>query len=272
MALKDRFPMLFTCSTHCEATIDSVLVRPDSGGVREWNFTFVRGFNDWEVDVVVEFFLFLTSNIVTNEGPDRLRWKLQKDGAFDSRSFYYALKDRFGLIFPWKSIWAFKAPQRVSFFVWTAAWGRILTCDNLMRRDYTMAGWCCMCHCDGETVDHLLLHCPEVHALWSFVFRSFHIQWVIPRRVLDLFLGWQNWFGKHHSDIWNLAPLCLMWMVWQERNSRPFEDELSSEDQLLGNFVSSLFDWPRVWGFTIAATVSEFVVSLHSVSFSPSLM
>uniref|UniRef100_A0A2N9FR16 Reverse transcriptase zinc-binding domain-containing protein n=1 Tax=Fagus sylvatica TaxID=28930 RepID=A0A2N9FR16_FAGSY len=142
MALKDRFPMLFTCSTHCEATIDSVLVRPDSGGVREWNFTFVRGFNDWEVDVVVEFFLFLTSNIVTNEGPDRLRWKLQKDGAFDSRSFYYALKDRFGLIFPWKSIWAFKAPQRVSFFVWTAAWGRILTCDNLMRRDYTMAGWC----------------------------------------------------------------------------------------------------------------------------------
>uniref|UniRef100_A0A2N9GY16 Reverse transcriptase zinc-binding domain-containing protein n=1 Tax=Fagus sylvatica TaxID=28930 RepID=A0A2N9GY16_FAGSY len=50
---------------------------------------------------------------------------------FTSRSYYYALIDRRGVRFPWKSIWRVKAPPRVAFFVWTATWGRILTCDNL---------------------------------------------------------------------------------------------------------------------------------------------
>jgi hypothetical protein len=122
--------------------------------------------------------------------------------------------------------------------------------------------------CDGETVDHLLLHCSAVEVLWSFVSNSFHIHWVLPRRVVDLLFGWRNWFGKHHLHIWNLTPLCLMWTVWRERNTRTFEDATSSPDQLLGIFVNSLFDWLRIWGFTTAKTVTDFVVSLHS-AYSP---
>ena len=40
------------------------------------------------------------------------------------------------------------------------------------------------------------------------------------------------------SNIWNLIPLCLMWTVWRERNSRTFEDKRKSADQLLGSFLS----------------------------------
>jgi hypothetical protein len=236
----------------------------------------VRDFNDWEVDVVAEFFQFLHSHNVPiaapNAAPDGLRWKLCKDGAFASRSFYYALIDKRGVRFPWKSIWRVKAPPRVAFFIWTAAWGRILTCDNLMRRGYTIAGWCCMCRCDGETVDHLLLHCSAAQKLWNFVFVSFRVHWVLPRQVVDLLFGWYNWFGKHHSHIWNLIPMCLMWTVWRERNSRTFEDMSSSPDQLLGNFVTSLFDWSRIWGFTTATTVTEFATSWHSASFQFNLL
>lgn len=77
-----------------------------------------------------------------------------------------------------------KAPNRVSFFVWTAAWGRILICDTLMRRGYSLIGWYCMCRGAGETVDHLLLHCNVASTLWSFIFRSFGIHWVIDGSVL----------------------------------------------------------------------------------------
>jgi hypothetical protein len=101
--------------------------------------------------------------------------------------------------------------------------------------------------------------------LWSFIFKAFHIQWVLPQRVLDLLVGWRNWFGKHHSSIWNLVPLCLMWMIWRERNARVFDDQIRSPDLVLGTFVSSLFDWARIWGFTATATVTEFVASLHVV-------
>ena len=50
-----------------------------------------------------------------------------------------------------------------------------------------------MCKNNGETMDdlllhmdHLLLHCAYVHNLWSLVLSMFGIQWVLPRRVVDL--------------------------------------------------------------------------------------
>ena len=150
--------MLFYSSLLRDATIDSLFVRPNFGGVHEWNIIFVRNFNDWEVEVVVSFFQFLHSHTPSSEGPDGLRWNLLKGGVFDSRSFYCALRGSNALRFPWKGVWGIKAPRRVSFFVWTTAWGKILTCDSLMWRGYALAEWCYMC-LSGETVDHPLLHC-----------------------------------------------------------------------------------------------------------------
>ena len=67
-----------------------------------------------------------------------------------------------------------------------------------------------MCCSNGETVDHLLLHCGKAYQLWSLVFRSFGFSWVLPKLVADTLFGWWNWPGKHSSSIWNLAQLCLM--------------------------------------------------------------
>ena len=90
--------------------------------------------------------------------------------------------------------------------------------------------------------------------------------WVLPRRVLGLLFGWRNWLGRYQSNIWNLVPLCLMWTVWRERNSRTFEDKMKSADQLLGSFVESLFEWSRAGRFTTVTTVHDFVDVLHSDS------
>ena len=109
-----------------------------------------------------------------------------------------------------------KAPWRVSFFVWIAVWDRILTDDNLSSRRMVFVDWCITCRCNGEKVDHLLLHCDKAYQLWSLVFRSFGIFWVLPRSVADTLFGWWNWPGKHVSSIWNLAPSCLMWCLWRE--------------------------------------------------------
>jgi hypothetical protein len=48
----------------------------------------------------------------------------------------------------------------------------------------------------------------------------------------NLLFGWWNWLGKHSSDIWNIVPLYLMWMLWWERNQRTFEGEERSTDEL----------------------------------------
>ena len=56
----------------------------------------------------------------------------------------------------------------MSFFVWIAARGGILTINNLVKRGQSLVNRCCLCCCDGEFVDHLLR--KFALAFWSEVF------------------------------------------------------------------------------------------------------
>jgi hypothetical protein len=206
--LKELFSTLFVCSSNREATIDSVLIH-QNGGV-DWNVSFVQHFNDWEMDVVAAFLNQLYSYIPSNSDNDVMWWRLNKKGCFDICLYYYALKEIPFRAFPWKCVWRSKAPRRVCFFVWSVAWGRILTCDNLIRRGYIMTSWCCMCRCNGESVDYLLRHCKIAGALCHFVIQSFGLSWVFSNCLLDLLSGWWYMQGKHTSDVWNLIPPCLL--------------------------------------------------------------
>jgi hypothetical protein len=85
---------------------------------------------------------------------------------------------------------------------------------------------------------------------------------VFSGNVMDLLFSWWNGLGKHASDIWNLIPLCLMWIVWLERNRRSFEDTSSSDSQLRDSFAAMLFDWSRAWGFTSSPNIIDFISCL----------
>ena len=108
--------------------------------------------------MVDDFFRFLASYLLSVTDSDRLRWNLTKNGNFTIRSYYRKLHGSSSITFPWKGIWKVKAPRRVSFFVWTVTWNRILTGDNLSLKGFDFVDWCIMCRCCDETVDHLLLH------------------------------------------------------------------------------------------------------------------
>ena len=151
----------------------------------------------------------------------------------------------------------------MSFFLWIAALRKILTLDNLTKRGMSLVNWCCMCQSNGELVDLLLLHCDVAYALWGFALQIFGIQWVMLSNVDTLLFSWKNWFGKHGSDLWNMVPACLMWLVWKERNRHTFEDMENSLDQLKTMFARTLFDWSQVRDFTHCSSILEFQVSLR---------
>ena len=117
--------------------------------------------------------------------------------------------------------------------MWTATHSQILTLDNLMLRGCPLANRCCLCCCNAESMNHLLLFCPIAHSLWMYMLRLFGIEWVMPGSVADLFFCWYHWLGKHSSNIWDLVPGCLLWTIWTERNRRSFEDEEKTVVQLL---------------------------------------
>ena len=152
----------------------------------------------------------------------------------------------------------------MSFFLWTTARGGILTIDNLVKKNFPLVNWCCLCRCDEETVDHLLLHCKFVHTLWSEVLSFFGVQLVMPKTVVSLLSTWWNWLGNQSSNVWNMVLACLMWLTWKERNARTFEDINRTVDLLKSLLTRNLFEWSRIWSFTHCTSLSDF---LNSVSF-----
>uniref|UniRef100_A0A2N9J584 UBC core domain-containing protein n=1 Tax=Fagus sylvatica TaxID=28930 RepID=A0A2N9J584_FAGSY len=134
--LKEIFPTLFGCSLNQTDLVALVLDSPRPGGPPEWNLSFGRSFNDWELDQVTAFFSLIHSHTPRGESADKMRWCLNRQGVFDSRSYFQALHAPGVVAFPWKIIWGVKSPRRVAFFMWTVAWGRILTCDNLRKMGF----------------------------------------------------------------------------------------------------------------------------------------
>ena len=106
-----------------------------------------------------------------------------------------------------------------------------------------------MCRCNYETVDHLLLHCPVVGNLWSWIFGALGFFGCSG----NLLFSWWNKLGRHSLDIWNLVQLRCT-----------FENVSSSNSQLLDCFTFTLFDWSRAWGFTSSSNVVDFISSLSS--------
>ena len=155
------FLSVYGIASNKEASVASSLDQLGIEERRSWNVLFIRRPNDCEMGGVDEFLRTLGSNLPPTENGDRMRWKLTKNGDFDIRLFYNKLRSPLPIVFPWKGVWKVKTPRRVSFFVWIAVWDKILTGDDLRGRRMVFVGWYIMCRCNGETVDHLLLHCGK---------------------------------------------------------------------------------------------------------------
>ena len=205
---------------------------------------------------------FIQTRIPKGGGCDRLCWDLNGNGKFDIRSFYHKIQNATPSTFPWKGIWKAKVSKRVAFFTWTTTHGQFLTLDKLMLHGRPLANRCCMCCCNVESVNHLLLFCSIAHSLWIYMLWLFGIDWVMLGSIVDLLFCWYNWLGKHSSDIWNLVPSCLLWTICTERNRRLFEDEGKTVVQLLKFCQRILFDWSSCWGFLDCSTVMDFLSSI----------
>lgn len=100
-----------------------------------------------------------------------------------------------------------------------------VTIDNLGRKGFHLPNRCCMREIVAERVNHLLLHCEVSRGLWSLLLSIFRGSWVMPASIIQLLHCWEwGCRKKRVRKAWRLAPLCLMWCLWRERNRRTFED------------------------------------------------
>ena len=205
---------------------------------------FSRDAQDWELEHFYTFLDLINSMPHNGEGHDKLCWKPARNKSFKASKYYFSLSSNPNIVFPWKPVQRSKIPLRVAFFSWTPTLGKILILENLWYEGVTIADWCYVCKKSGESVNHLLLHCPIAYELWSMVWTLFGLLWGMPQSVTDLLSSWQGSFGGHRSiDLQRVVPHCVLWCIWRERNSRCFEGNEQSILELKSLLFHTLLEW-----------------------------
>ena len=68
-------------------------------------------------------------------GWDTVSWKGAGNGIYSIKETYRMLHPGPATHIPVKGIWVPNAPTKSAFFVWEAAWGKVLTLDKLQKRE-----------------------------------------------------------------------------------------------------------------------------------------
>lgn len=157
---------------------------------------------DWEVSTIVSLLGKLDSIVVKPDQEDRQIWLDDPDGLY---------RVKFGIPFfgnpldrqvPWKAVWLPPVPPKVQFFMWVATLGKISTIDLLRRKGFILTNFCCLCKEEGESVSHIMIHCPFSWDVWGWLLRDFGMRWVPPRDLSSLLAVWKgNTFSTRGNQI-----------------------------------------------------------------------
>lgn len=92
----------------------------------------------------------------------------------------------------------------------------------LIVKGMYLSNFCLLCYGDGESVDHILIHCLFAMEVWNAVIQDFGLIWVMSD-VPSLLSKWRtaalNSLGK---KLWSMVPTAVGWLLWKERNNRVF--------------------------------------------------
>ena len=231
-----------------------------------WSPTFLRSLNGWELEEMTRFLQIIHDHKFRPTGVDKLSLKNAMDKGFSVKSMYKGFDVSPALDFPHRLVWNPIAPPKIGVFAWEAAWGKVLTLDQLKRRSMTFANRCFMCEEEEETIDHLLIHCKLAKMLWDLILSIVGISWVFPQSVLHTLLAWQGAVvGKKRKKIWLAAPLCLFWNLWRVRNRLVFDKEIPSAQRIKSNFVTNLWYWANQHSVDNTHSVIDFFIWLGGV-------
>ena len=203
---------------------------------------FSRSFNDQEVESVERFVLKLQAKRVYRDEEDRVIQTVSKSGKFSIISLYSVLEPSDPLLFPQSIIWSSCVPSKVAFFAWEATWGKALTLDHVQRRGFLWQIDVFFATLKKKPFDHILLHSAKRRIIWQLIFTLFGVSWVLPSLVKETPLGWHRSFlGEGRKKPWKVAPLCIFWTVWKERNMLAFDNAELTVQRMKNSFVCNLW-------------------------------
>jgi hypothetical protein len=136
---------------------------------------------------------------------------------------------------------------KVSILAWRLLRDRLPTKNNLVRRDIIQADAVKYVAGYGqdETAAHLFLHYDIFSSLWQHIRPWIDILGVDPHNISEHFIQFIHYTGhsKTRRSFLQLIWLLCVWLVWNERNNRLFNNIQTPIDHLLDKVKFILFWW-----------------------------
>ena len=215
-----------------------------------WNFNFRRNLTDYEIEDLERLMRSIDCMNLSTSASNARSWSLLPSGLFTVKSFFTALSQTpdSSPLFPSKFVWKSQVPFKVKAFVWLVAHKKVNTNDLLqLRRPHKALSpdICKLCMGQGESADHLFLHCSVTLGLWHRLFQLARMEWVPLKSISDMMFINYKGFGKSKRGLvlWQNACITLIWVVWRERNARIFEDKARNSENLWDSihFIASFW-------------------------------
>jgi len=167
-------------------------------------------------------------NVQLQEGTeDTIRWRWTPDEEYTTKSAYQIqFKSSYSKL-RLTPIWKAQTEPKCRFFAWTLLHKKILTANNLIKRNWPNDPTCKLCGIDPETPTHLCKDCPYSKQVWS------QLKSWLQLSVLDsvpmtgsIHRYWRKCrvkFDKRQRKTFDGTIIYFWWNIWKERNRRTFQ-------------------------------------------------
>ncbi|OVA02993.1 Reverse transcriptase zinc-binding domain [Macleaya cordata] len=240
--LKESFKELYKVSRKQNALVADMM-QTDGNGRVLWDLDLPRRLSDQEAREFSQL-SFLLETYELNGNEDTRLCRGERNGKFSVKSCYEVIHKGGIPNFTEIGIWDQLIPTKISFFIWLVYHNAAPTQDNLAKRGMVVVNRCYLCCADGETVDHLLLHCSFANEIWTSFLAEFGIRWAFQNQVKEVFEeGISSIFAEHGNYLWRLLPYAICWVLWKERNERYFNDKEKGVDKIIMEIKAQLLYW-----------------------------
>ncbi|MFS7962889.1 putative reverse transcriptase zinc-binding domain-containing protein [Helianthus anomalus] len=180
-------------------------------------------------------------------GNDCWKWTEAKDGLFSVSSAkrllasHHVGDENHGI--KWKG-WV---PLKCKILVWRIARKRIPTMTDLIKRGVPIQhADCRFCQEDVETTSHLFTGCRYSNEVWFRIENWCKISHSFLFDIPDLLdMPESQATSKDAKHILRGIAYMTIWMIWNERNDRVFNDKKRNPVQLVENIKATSYFWIR---------------------------
>jgi hypothetical protein len=227
-ALKSLAPGLYKKSKRKKLSVYKALKR------NRWITHILPLQSPQEIHEYVRLWEMLKDVQLVEDQEDTIRWRWTANGDYTIKSAYHIQFEGCYSKLKLSPIW--RAKPRCRFFAWTLMHRKILTANNLAKRNWPNDPICKLCGTEPETPNHLCKDCHFTQQVWSRLIRWFNP--TVLNSVGSTGSTHSYWrrcwakFDKTERRRVDGIMIYLWWNVWKERNRRTFQQKSLTPDQV----------------------------------------